>query len=166
MNPRGGRDPANQAEELRAAANQVNSAIVALTAAHPTLGKPLLLGFSQGGMISFAMAVLHGASIDRALPLSGALPPPLWPRAGSTEPIAPLTALHGTKDAVVPLAPTKQLVATLTERGFAAKLLPFEGIGHSLSPKMRSTLFGLLDEYVGELRAACLAGPAPEHCGQ
>lgn len=99
-------------------------------------GEPLVVtGFSQGGMLSFALALHPPRGLDAALPIGGTFPPgrvPPAPPAGAPR----LRALHGTADPVVPFAPTQQLVERLAASGWDARLIPAEGVGHAIPPSL------------------------------
>jgi phospholipase/carboxylesterase len=62
-------------------ADRIAAALAALVAARPTVGKPLVTGFSQGGIMTFALAVTHPEALAAAFPISGLLPPSLYPSA-------------------------------------------------------------------------------------
>ena len=64
----------------------------------PTVGRPIVTGFSQGGILSLTIGLLHGDVFSAAVPL--AVLPTHPPRP--TTPIAPMTAFHGQADTVVP----------------------------------------------------------------
>ena len=100
-------------------------------------------GFSQGGVLAFALAVRHPDRIIAAFPISGALPESLLPeRAPKGSP--PIIALHGQDDTTVPVGPTKRMVHQLKRRGFDAELRTWPGVGHEVTPPMRATLSELL----------------------
>ncbi len=106
-------------------------------------GKPILTGFSQGGMLAFAIAVRHPERITAAIPIGGALPLSLIP-ARAPAGAAPIIALHGGDDDRVPIDGTRASVAALTQRGFTASLREYGGVGHHISPQMRRDLDALL----------------------
>ncbi len=127
------------------AAKQVAVLISHLRQKHPTRGAPILCGFSQGGMISYAVAVHHPETIGLAIPMSGYLPKPLWPTAkkAATE-YAPIRALHGEGDALVPLQPTREALEHLARLGFDASLTTYPGTSHTVDAAMRRDLFQLI----------------------
>lgn len=142
------------ATELSQAAELVASALPLLAREHPTKGRPIVTGFSQGGMMSFTLAVRHGASIAAAVPIAGALPAPLVPTAGACGKdltVAPVHALHGARDTVLPLEPTRGLVAGLAARGCTSTLDVDEAAAHTIPPAMRARLEAKLTELAGAL---------------
>lgn len=110
-----------------------------LVAARPTVGKPVVTGFSQGGMLSFYLAVRAPELFAAAFPVGGWLPPPLWPRA-KPEVAPPIFALHGAADNAVKLAPTEEAVDHLQQLGWSARLKAWPDVGHAIPPTMRREL--------------------------
>ncbi|MEZ4451232.1 MAG: dienelactone hydrolase family protein [Nannocystaceae bacterium] len=148
------RDVVGLARGLKTAADRLAPFVEALPAARPTQGKPVVTGFSQGGMLSFALAVDHPALVAAAFPVGGWLPPPLWPEDPPPAGAPPIVALHGEVDAVVALAPTRDAVDRLRELGWDARLETYGAVAHQISAPMRSDLFRLVTAALG-------AAPAP-----
>ena len=90
-------------------------------------------------MLSFVLAARHPGQILHAFPISGGAPGPLRPRAGSAA--APIFALHGTTDDVVPVDYARATVADFKKAGATAELSEYPGVGHVISPKMKEDLF-------------------------
>jgi phospholipase/carboxylesterase len=128
-----------------AAAQALAKALDALQKTRPTRGRPIVTGFSQGGALSFALAVLHPTSVAAAIPVGGwvAFPLPL-PKAAAGAPRPPITALHGAADSLIPVSPTRASVTSLRALGFQAELREFPGVGHSIPEPMRRELLGLV----------------------
>lgn len=140
---------------IRRAAAQVAAAMKEASVAFPTEGRPVVTGFSQGGMISFTMAVHEPGSVVAAFPLGGWLPPPLWPAKKADGTAYPrLVALHGEADERLPIGPTREAVARLNAIGITAELRGFAGVGHTVSGEMRHELEGLLAATIDEARGA------------
>lgn len=108
----------------------------AVREARPTVGRPVVTGFSQGGILAFVLAVRHPAVFGASLPLSGWLPPPLWPRDAPEGPLPPIRSMHGLADRVVPAGPTRRAVDHLARLGFPVELVEVPGVGHTRSPEM------------------------------
>ena len=86
------------APAMASAADDVARFIEEAARARPTLGKPIVTGFSQGGALSYTIAVRHAGSVAASVPISGWLPPPLWPHELPHDAPA-IFAFHGTADA-------------------------------------------------------------------
>jgi phospholipase/carboxylesterase len=137
---------------IAGAADRLAGWIDAATRRYPTRGKPVVTGFSQGGMLSFAIAVRHPDLVGGAIPLGGLLPPNVWPAERPSGPLPAIRALHGAADDRVPLADAERTASKLREMGWDAQVEAFDGVGHSLSAPMRERLYALIAE---------LAGPPP-----
>ena len=123
------------AREIAEAADRIAALIVTVTKTRPSRGatKAVVTGFSQGSFLSFALAVRHPEVVRAAFPISGALPPSLVPTVGvapGSHP--PIVAFHGTADAMVPIDPTRALVARLTVLGFQIVFVEEPGVGHTV----------------------------------
>jgi phospholipase/carboxylesterase len=139
------RDVEALAQGIDRAADVLAPAIAELTKQRPTIGKPIVTGFSQGGMLSFALAVEHGELFAAALPIGGWLPEPLWP-ADANPSAAPIFAFHGDADAAVRYEPTKLCVDQLNTLGYRAELRTYVGVGHMISPVIHLDLMESLRE--------------------
>ncbi|MET0385002.1 MAG: dienelactone hydrolase family protein [Polyangiales bacterium] len=129
--------PVELAAGIRGASDRLAQMIEVLSAQRPTRGRALVTGFSQGGMLSFALATRHPALIEYAIPISGTLPDPLWPNDKPSPPRSPpIHALHGNADAIVDPASDKALVAKLAQLGYPVELRTFDGVGHTITPAM------------------------------
>lgn len=105
----------------------------------------VVTGFSQGGMLSFALAVRHPDKVGTALPLGGALPTNLRPQQkGATK----IRAFHGEIDNVVPLAPTNEAVQQLENQGWDVTLKTYPSVGHTVPRPMQV-------DYLKALQSAC-----------
>lgn len=131
---------------LEPAADRVAAAIDVVSKSRPTRGKPVVLGFSQGGMLTFTLALRHPEVVATAFPLSGWMPPELIPEKDPKKTYPPIIAMHGAADDVLPIQPTRESVARMKERGFDVKLLEYPGVGHGVHEVMRERL----DEMVGK----------------
>jgi phospholipase/carboxylesterase len=134
---------------IGAAADRVAALIDHLKATRALRGKPVVTGFSQGGMISFAVAVRHPESVGLAVPLSGALPEAALPESpvGGTKPS--VRAFHGTADALVPIDFARRTVAALAAAGYDAELTEYEGVGHTVSGAMRRDALAVIEAALG-----------------
>jgi len=99
--------------------------------------KPVVTGFSQGGILSFAIASRHADAIVRAFPVSGSCPGPLLPQGKA----APVTAFHGTDDRVLDIKWGREAVHAFVERGNDATLKEYAGVGHTITAEMRRDLW-------------------------
>jgi phospholipase/carboxylesterase len=99
----------------------------------------LVTGFSQGGILSFAIAARHPDAVAKAFPVSGSCPGPLLPRNKARA--APLVAFHGTADPVIAFKWGRGAVDAFKEQGDDATLHEYPGVGHTITPAMRADLW-------------------------
>lgn len=131
-------DVAALARGIDGANDRLAVMIAELLKTRPTRGKALVTGFSQGGMLSFAMAVLYPDEIGASLPVAGWLPPQLTPRRVlDATAFPPIHALHGTGDPVVRLAPTRRSVRRMRQLGLDVALDEIVATRHSWTPELR-----------------------------
>lgn len=135
----GGRGtPQQYADGVGGAAMLVAATIRAVRASRPSVGKTVVTGFSQGGMITYALAVQHADIVDAAIPIAGYLPMPLLPPAGTRLPT--IHSLHGDADPIVPLARDEACVAALRALGADISLHTYPGVPHTMTEAMRVDL--------------------------
>lgn len=153
------------AAALRRRTHHLAALIATLSKTLPTLGRPVVAGFSQGALLAFSLALHRPDVVGQALPLVGWVPPELMPAL----PIAPdrrvpIRALHGTEDAVIPVGPTREVVERLRALEWDVEFLEFEAVGHVVSRDMNITFETWLEEALLE-QAPALAGRGPRVIG-
>jgi phospholipase/carboxylesterase len=147
-------DPEQLARGIREAAQLLAQAIAVLREHRPTRGLPIVAGFSQGGMLSYALALHHPESVALSHPISGLLPEPLWPkekRAGVRYP--KIAALHGDADDLVPIEPARRLVTHLQTLGYEVELREHPGVGHTITAAMDAQTVELFNRAAREIAA-------------
>lgn len=128
---------ARWAEEVRHAAAVVTPEILRVATANPTCGLPVVMGFSQGAMLSYAVLARPGAGVFAALPIAGLLPRELWPVARDVGGLLPsVTAFHGDADARVSLSDDRATNDAFRAVGFRADLRTYPGVGHAVPPQV------------------------------
>ena len=94
----------------------------------------VLMGFSQGGMLTYGYAAAQGVqALAGAIPSGGLLPKSLWPKRKTAFSIV---ALHGVDDSVVPFSYAKSTVAAFRARASDIEFFPFENVAHTVTPEM------------------------------
>jgi phospholipase/carboxylesterase len=129
---------------IRARARAIVDLMQSLSRAHPSVGRPVVTGFSQGGMLSFTLAALHPQEIRASIPIAGRLPegispakPPAW---------LEVIALHGRADDRILFSAGEQSVQRLSGAGFRARMHAFDGVGHTITAPMQRTLLTTLED--------------------
>lgn len=115
-------------------ARQMANFIREIARCRPTVGKPVIAGHSQGGMMTYAVAAAAPRLVRAAVSASGWLPRELWPKK-----LPPTVALHGTKDVTVPYGRTKDFLERSIGAGLPIQFIPISGAGHGLSGDLKST---------------------------
>ena len=97
--------------------------------------RPVITGFSQGGSISYAAAVLAPDDFMASLPLAGALVLNMQehPHSGAM----PVRAIHGTEDSIFPLEWARSARQSLAAAGMDVDLVEIGGMGHELNESAR-----------------------------
>jgi phospholipase/carboxylesterase len=140
-------------------ADRIAAALAALVAARPTVGKPLVTGFSQGGIMAFALAVTHPEALAAAFPISGLLPPSLYPSAAlSPATLPPVAAFHVASDLAVPARGARASIAELRSAGYSAELHEYAGVEHDISDEELGEIFERIGQAADSLTATA---PAP-----
>jgi phospholipase/carboxylesterase len=140
-------DMARLATGIAEAADALARAIEILRTHRPSLGRAIVTGFSQGGMLSYALALRHPELVEFSHPISGLLPEQLWPAskpAGTRFPR--IAAMHGVRDGLVPIDPARRLCAHLSKLGYDVSLREFAGVRHEVTDGMEAYTVELLEE--------------------
>ena len=132
-------------DEVRESADRIAAFTRAMINRYPTLGKPVVTGFSQGGSLSFALAARHPDLFAAAVPVAGALPDSVPKRA--EPPAIKVRALHGADDEIVLMNWARHTVDEMRRQGWDATLRAFPGVGHESSREMGDAWRALLREF-------------------
>lgn len=126
---------------LDARAHELAAAMATWRARHPTRGRPIVTGFSQGGILAATLALTHPDAIERAFPVAGWVPPSFEPaRLDPLARQAPIHALHGARDDVLGAARTRSGLARLRAMGLPVVYEEIEDAGHEMHPRMTERL--------------------------
>ena len=117
------------ADGVRSAGERIAALIERLSDEHPGATKPVVFGYSQGGMLSFYLAARHQDLVAAVVPLAGFLPRSLL---GTGAP-APTYAFHGADDELIPVAAARATVQAFLERGGNATLVEYPHVGHQMT---------------------------------
>lgn len=128
-----------------------SAAIDKLTVTYSTVGKPILLGFSGGGTMTYYQAVKHGDSYSYIFAISGLLFKEQL-TDGSSCPSAKVYAYHGKNDEVVAFSAGEVAVNLLIKRGVKISFSEFEGDHHGLFTQMKSKITLKIEEKIKELK--------------
>ncbi len=118
---------------------------------YPTSGKPMLLGFSGGGMMAYYQAVNHGDTYSYIIAVSGQLNET---RLGGepSRPGAEVHAFHGKSDTVVGVGGGKGAVRLLQARGVNVTMTEFAGGHLGIFTDMKSEITRAVEQQLERLR--------------
>ncbi len=115
---------------------------------HPTRGRPIVVGFSQGAMIAYALATRHPHEFSAIFPVSGFFPSRFAPSPG--QPVAKVRAFHGSRDQVIAADTDRDGIEPLLAHG--AELTIVDGAPHWLTRSMRRALFAAMAAHLESAR--------------
>jgi phospholipase/carboxylesterase len=161
-NDDGGEGSREQEQGIRESAVRLAQLVGSIVAKYGGPSRTVFCGFSQGGILSFAVASMHPEMVATAIPVAGYLPPALWPaERPKIKPLPKIIALHGDDDRLIPARSAKWTVEALRSNGFDTSLRTWPGVGHAIPPDMRSMLMASVVSAVEALSPAgtVLEGP-------
>lgn len=119
------------------AEKRLASFVSAVSAEYPTRGKPMVMGISYGGDLSFLLATRHPELFSAAFPVAARFPLAWMPQTNTCKSACPpILAMHGDADQTVPMAATQEAVERLKEMRFDVELKPYPGVGHDFDAQM------------------------------
>ena len=119
-------------------------------ARYPIDAKKLaILGFSQGGVMAYSLALAHPDRFAALAALSSWLPPELVPHLSLTDSAQALPTLiqHGTQDSTIEVERARHSVELLRQARIPLTYREYE-MGHEIRPRSLSDLSAWLDEKV------------------
>lgn len=108
--------------------------------------KLALLGFSQGGVMAYALALRQRHRFAGLAALSTWLPPPLV-EAGAELAQLPVLVQHGSRDPLIPVQRGQESVTLLRQLGANVIYREYE-MGHEINPKSLTDLVTFLGEKI------------------
>lgn len=130
-------DPKVLGFHIEQRADQLAHVIKRLMVMRPTEGRALVTGFSQGGMLTFGLALTHPDLFDGAYPIAGWFPVQWLDGLIDPDRTYPqIRALHGDRDPIVPMREARELVARLVELGLDASLETHHARTHATTEAM------------------------------
>lgn len=125
---------------------RIAAAIARYRRSHPTRGKPLLVGFSQGAMIAYAYAARRPNDLAAAFPVGGGIPERFVPPDAG--PMPAIRAIHGTRDQVIDPSWNEESVESLRARGADATFTSVRGAPHWMTAPMRTALYDAMEPFL------------------
>ncbi|KPW18563.1 Phospholipase/carboxylesterase family protein [Pseudomonas amygdali pv. ulmi] len=123
-------------EDLKSSGKQLSAFITQATGKfHTQPGKVFLVGFSQGAMMSYEVALRQPKLVGGIAALSGRLLPVVQSELKASDDLKRLNVFigHGVQDRQVAYASGPQAEATLKSLGLSPQFHGYEGLGHSIN---------------------------------
>lgn len=132
-------DQARLTADIRSALQGLRPRLAELRREPGGCGRPLLLGYSQGGVLTLALAAEGLDGVAAFVDLSGALPRgyPIPERKGEAS--APVFSFHARQDPLVPVEATRIALRALEQAGVPVTAVELEG-GHDPTPQLREAV--------------------------
>lgn len=138
-------------DDFKQYGDAVNEAIELLTDEYPTRRKPILLGFSGGGMMAYYQAVKHGRSYSYIFPVSGNLSNDLL-GDDSSDPGAKVYAYHGKSDNVLSVGGGRNAAEILSSKGIDVSLTEFDGGHLGIFKSMKTDITNAVEKKILSLK--------------
>lgn len=136
---------------LADAVDQLATMVGQVAKKYPQAGKPVVYGFSQGGMLALQTLARRPGLFKAVAALSAKLPKD----DGNARPTAPqripVLVAAGKNDRMVPVAQTRAATKALEALGYGVEVLEFEG-GHTISKPVTAALKAFIAKH----------GPVPD----
>jgi phospholipase/carboxylesterase len=139
-------EPAAQGAVLRETADRLAGLLAGLAEIYGATPRPQVTGMSQGGDLSYALALYHPGSIAAALPFGSRWLAEFGPADGPPPDMPPLVVFHGDDDPIVPVASARETVEWFEQHGAAAQFRAYPGVGHDISAGMAADLHAVIAE--------------------
>ena len=147
----GGKRPKKPAKvhnaQIVSSADRVAKLTRKIMKTRPTLGKPIVTGFSQGGMLSFLLPLRYPDLYGLSIPIAGVLPRAFLPKKKKSYPTK-VIGLHGDRDKIMPLSRTQQRIKRLKRIGVDVEIEVFENVRHRVTWKIQKRMHELITEFV------------------
>ncbi len=156
--------------DLDARASELARLIAYVYQREPSLGAPIVIGFSQGAALALALAKNHPGAAGEIYPVAGALPETARftnesaNRAGSPRPptirASPtIRAMNGARDSIIPLDYALRTARAMRQNGYDIALRVFPEARHTMSYPMHWVSRAWITAAV---ERAYRAGPPPD----
>ncbi|MCA9488803.1 MAG: dienelactone hydrolase family protein, partial [Myxococcales bacterium] len=101
----------------------------------PTVGAPVVTGFSQGGILTYTVAARSPEVVGAAVPISGVVFRSMMKEGAAKPP--KIRALHPELDPQAPLRVVRKVVEGFQQEGVDIELEVIEGVAHGFGEEMR-----------------------------
>jgi phospholipase/carboxylesterase len=139
----------NNREDIVASRKHLDKVIQHYLADMPGKGHPVvLMGFSQGGVMSLETGLNYDGKLAAIVSMSGYMPEPSKTLKSPEAPVStPILLVHGIQDSVVPISMARQVNDILLAAGFHPLLKEFT-MNHEITSQSLRTVRDFLKRYL------------------
>ena len=119
-----------------------------------TVGAPIVIGFSQGAMLTYLLAVQPSPEIHAAIPIAGLLVDEALLPARAPKDAPAIHAFHGDADPLIPFSEGERTTEWLKARGYEASLHRGRGVPHRIPGEYRAEVLRTLERAIAEVTRA------------
>lgn len=127
--------------------NKLAKFIESASKKYPSVKKPIIIGASQGGDLSYFIAIKHPELIGLSCPLLATFDHRIIGKT-KVKPSAFINAFHGEEDPIVPLQTALRHIKTLKKNHFKAQIKTYKDVQHDISDLMKSDFTVLIEKYL------------------
>lgn len=106
--------------------------------------KPIVIGASQGGDLSYYLALKHSKIIGMAMPLLATIDHRIIPKKKAKY-SASIFTFHGKEDPIVPISEAVRHHTEIKKKGFAAEFYTYPGVKHDISEEMQMDYMRIIE---------------------
>ncbi|MCL9805691.1 dienelactone hydrolase family protein [Flavobacterium amniphilum] len=114
---------------------------------YPSIKKPVIIGASQGGDLSYFIGIQFSSLVGLSCPLLATIDNRLISQSKS-EDTATIHAFHGEEDPIVPIKTALEHIKLLKKKYFNAEITTYNGVQHDISKEMQNDFTQLIDTYL------------------
>ncbi|MFC0772890.1 alpha/beta hydrolase [Terrimonas alba] len=124
--------------------------IEAITSLYKPSRKPIIIGASQGGDLSYVIGARYNHLISQACPLLATMDNRIIPSGnGQTQNFNPIDVFHGDADPIVKIDTSRQHVQALKQNNYKVNLHSYKDIKHDIPGEMEKDYIRLIEGVLG-----------------
>jgi predicted esterase len=109
--------------------------------------KPVIIGASQGGDLSYVIGIRYNHLVSLACPLLATVDNRIiTPSRDKPKTLAPIIAFHGEEDPIVNVVMAKNHIKILKSFGYKANLYTYQNVKHEISATMKADFINVISK--------------------
>ncbi|MEW5676079.1 dienelactone hydrolase family protein [Flavobacterium enshiense] len=134
-------------EKLSEEGDRLAKFIKAAVKKYPSNTKPIIVGASQGGDLSYYIGIKYNQLISLACPLLATIDNRIITKRDKKK-SSPIIAFHGEDDPIVKIDVAKNHIEILKQNNFNATINTYKNLQHDIAPEMQANYCRLIDQYL------------------